>query len=80
MSQTVTCERLIGFLHDYLADELESSQRRAFDRHLELCPSCRAYLETYQTTVELGRAALVEEPAPPLPDDLVQAILAARKA
>jgi anti-sigma factor RsiW len=82
--QYLTCEEVITFLLDYLAHELEPDEERAFERHLALCASCGAYLETYLDAVQLGREAMRrEEPlaAPArLGDELVRAILAARHA
>jgi anti-sigma factor RsiW len=73
----VTCEELIGLLHDYVAGELPDDVRRELDRHLSICDSCVAYLDSYRKTVALARAA---EPAiEDLPEDLVRALLAARR-
>ncbi|QQR75765.1 MAG: zf-HC2 domain-containing protein [Holophagales bacterium] len=82
------CREILEFLHAYLDDDLEAEERREFDRHLAVCPSCVAYLDTFRTTVELGRHAFdegrsaaspaLDAPPPPLPEDLVAAILAVR--
>jgi predicted anti-sigma-YlaC factor YlaD len=47
--------------------------------HLRRCSRCRAWLRGLEGTVALARS-LGREPAAPLPEDLVQAILAARAA
>jgi anti-sigma factor RsiW len=73
----VNCRECTDFLHDYLAGELPATQQRIFEGHLELCPPCLTYLESYRKTVALG-ALVTEEPAEPLPEALVTAILAAR--
>jgi anti-sigma factor RsiW len=57
----VTCEEVITFLLDYLTRELSSEEQAEFDRHLAICPSCKAYLETYKQAVRLGREALRDE-------------------
>jgi anti-sigma factor RsiW len=78
----VTCQEFVEFLMAYLEDELGSGQRSTFQEHLEACPPCTAYLETYQETVKLGKS-LCEDPQGPVPDEvpeeLVQAILAAKR-
>ena len=77
----LTCEEVITFLLDYLSGELPPDEQRNFERHLVLCPSCAAYLATYEATVQLGREALRQELAgapPQLESDLVRAILLAR--
>jgi anti-sigma factor RsiW len=74
----VTCEELIAFLWAYLSGELEPERAEIFERHLEICPGCATYLETYRQAVELSRGAL-DEPEAEIPEELVQAVLAARR-
>ena len=74
----MTCREALDFLMAYLDGELTAEQRAAFDEHLSICASCRRYLASYRETVRLERIANLEE-APPLPDDLVRAIVAAQK-
>ena len=65
---------------DYLDGTLPVSVRMSFTAHVALCGDCRRYIDTYQKTIALGRAAFVEtESSPPqVPDQLVRAILASR--
>lgn len=80
-SADVTCRQFVEFLADYLAGELPPVQRDEFNAHLAACPSCVSYMKTYQETIRAGRAALAatDEPLPEgIPEELVQAILAAR--
>jgi len=77
----MTCRELVDFLMEYLAGTLPNAERARFDAHLSECPDCVAYLRTYRDTVKLGKAVFTEpdSPVPPeVPDDLVEAILAAR--
>ncbi len=78
----MTCREFIGFLMQYVDGELPEDTRGAFDKHLEVCPSCVSYLDSYRTTVRLAEELREcgDDPVPPsVPDDLVQAILKARK-
>jgi anti-sigma factor RsiW len=77
----MTCRELADFLGDYLAGDLPAEVRAAFDRHLSLCPNCVDYVASYRSTIELGRRAFADEQADAtseVPEELVQAILAAR--
>lgn len=74
----VTCEEVIGFLHDYLAGELGAERAHEFERHLSICDSCVAYLDSYRATMTLAKASAAEAAAD-LPPDLLRAILAARR-
>ena len=82
MSETyIKCEEVITFLLAYLSNELPPEKEHEFERHLSVCPSCVAYLKTYQETVKLGRATYEKEmeTAPlELGNGLVQAILGNR--
>ena len=78
----MTCRDFITFLLEYSSGELSPERRREFDAHLAECPWCVAYLHTYEHTIRLGTAAsAVPEAAVPaeVPEELVQAILAARR-
>lgn len=76
----ITCREFVEFLDDYVSRVLPEAARMAFDAHLAACPSCVAYMKTYQATVRAGRAVLTprETPVPAdVPEELVRAVLAA---
>jgi anti-sigma factor RsiW len=78
----VTCRELVEFLMAYLDGDLPEDERRAFDAHLELCEACVEYLRAYEKTLRLEREAFQDACAPPaddIPEELVSAILAARR-
>ena len=78
----MNCREFTAFLHEYLVGNLPAEQRAEFDKHLAECPSCVAYLDSYQKTIQLEKDALSvpEDPPPPIeaPEELVRAILCAR--
>ena len=78
----ISCKEVIEFLWAYVSDELSPEKRHEFDRHLALCPSCVAYLDSYKKTIEMEKAMvseIAEEECEEVPEDLVQAVLKARK-
>jgi anti-sigma factor RsiW len=78
----VTCREFADFIFDYLAGELPADSRARFERHLARCPHCPEYLRQYQLTVAASQAAFDDLDAPvpeTVPEELVSAILAARK-
>ena len=75
MEPYISCREVIDFLVDYLDGKLSPADLRRFERHLAVCESCVAYLQTYQQTVRLARD-LDEETD--LPEELVAAVLASR--
>lgn len=78
----LTCRELIAFIHDYLEGGLPETERARFEEHLAVCPACVAYLSSYEDTVRLAKAAYCDPEGPvpeDVPDELVSAILAARK-
>jgi anti-sigma factor RsiW len=78
----MNCREFTAFLHEYLGGNLPAAERAEFDRHLAECPWCVVYLDSYQKTIDLERAAFSssEEAPPPAdaPEELIQAILRAR--
>ena len=78
----MTCWELVEFLLDYLDGLLSEPERRSFEEHLGECPDCVAYLGTYREAIRLGREAYTtgdDLPLPDAPEDLVRAVLAARR-
>ena len=81
MRSRLTCREFVDFLADHLAGELEPRVRSAFDAHVERCPSCATYLNTYGRAMRLAKTtAAGEDEAVPtdVPEELIRAILAAR--
>ena len=75
----MTCRELAEFLDDYLDGSLAPETRATFDTHIGECPECAAYLQSYAATIRLVRSAAGEPVPSSVPEELVQAILAARK-
>lgn len=80
----MTCRELADFIIDYVDGGLDDDVLTQFERHLTRCPNCVRYLAAYRTSIEMGRRALVEDGDAPAteagaPDDLIDAILAARE-
>jgi anti-sigma factor RsiW len=76
------CREFVDFVMDYLSSELSDAARADFERHLDRCPNCVRYLETYKVTVALGRVAfdsLESELPTEVPEELIQAILVAQR-
>lgn len=81
----VSCQSCADFLMDYLDGLLPEAQRFSFDSHLALCRDCAVYLDSYRAVVALvqglGEAdAPGLPPPPPMPPEMVRAILEARRA
>ena len=72
-----TCRDVVEFLAGYLAQELAADERTRFEAHLDACPECRTYLRAYGDTIRLAKDAGAALPDP-VPEELVQAILATR--
>lgn len=78
----ITCREFEEFVQAYVDDELPTRQRSVFEWHMRICRECREYLAAYKRSLELGKAILgaEDEPVPDtVPEDLVKAILSARK-
>ena len=74
-----TCRETMEFLRAYVDGDLPDGERAIFERHLESCPPCVNYLDSYRATIALARDACGSDEVPRPPDELVRAILDARK-
>ena len=79
-SEGRTCKDLLDFLDDYTEGALPAGEQRRFEAHLDVCPPCQDYLSSYRTTVGLTQEAYQDEACEDLPEDLVRAILDARRS
>jgi anti-sigma factor RsiW len=73
----MTCREVIEFLMSYLDGELPPEVCAEFERHLAVCSSCVAYLESYRQTIAISQSggATTETSDPQeLPAELVAAI------
>lgn len=70
----MNCSELItSFLADYVEGHLPAETLADFEHHLDVCPSCVAYLQSYRATIAMaaGTAVVPDE----VPEELVSAIL-----
>jgi anti-sigma factor RsiW len=76
------CRELLQFLGDYLDEALPAAQRDVLQLHLDRCPACRAYLRKYRQVIRQSQQSweAAERACEPVPEALVQAVLAARRA
>jgi len=78
----MTCREFADFIMDYLSGELSPDVRQTFETHLSRCTNCQKYLAGYKQTIELGRRAFEDDEAElpgDVPEDLIKAIMAARR-
>ena len=79
----MTCRECSEFLSDYLDGELATAVSASFDQHLSRCPNCVTYLEQFSATIRAGRLAFADDESAgecPLPEEMIRAILEARRA
>ncbi|MCS6849991.1 MAG: anti-sigma factor [Gemmataceae bacterium] len=51
----ISCRELVEVLLDFVAGDLEPEHRQRVEAHLQECPPCGAYLQTYRLTIQLSR-------------------------
>jgi len=71
MTSEYDCPEMMELLVDYLEGELDDQKKAELEAHLELCPPCLNFLETYRETSEICRKALRRE----MPDALKSNLL-----
>ncbi len=75
----MSCREFVEFLMSYLDGELAAEPLRVFEEHMQMCPPCVTFLETYRDSIRLGKC-VCQEQEDEVPEALIQAILAARRA
>ena len=68
---TLQCREITDLLADYLEGELPADTARALEIHLEGCPPCIAFVNTYRSTVNAARRIREVEIPPELHDRLL---------
>lgn len=78
----LTCAQFERFVFDYVEGTLAARERARFEFHMRICPMCEVHFRSYVKAVEMGReiCRADQRDAPmPLPDDLLAAVLDARR-
>jgi hypothetical protein len=57
----LTCQQLTDIILDYVTNDMEPALRAAFERHLQRCVDCVAFLNTYQETIRATRSVCHED-------------------
>jgi predicted anti-sigma-YlaC factor YlaD len=72
----VECRQIAELLGDYLEGTLPRATRDLIDFHIDGCPPCVAFLNTYRGTVKATRTL----PDVPIPPELKKRLLAVLKS
>jgi anti-sigma factor RsiW len=77
----MTCREVTDALNDYLSGELSPERHAELEGHLAPCADCTNYVAAYKKAVMLLKGSLdSDEPtSTDIPDELVKAIIAARR-
>ncbi len=67
-----TCKQMADLIYAYLNNSLNPDVKKDFEQHLQICPDCVSFLNTYRKTVEVTRAVRARE----IPADVRKNILA----
>lgn len=49
--ENLTCQQVTDAIIDYLTGDMQPETTRLFDDHLQGCPDCLAFFNTYNSTV-----------------------------
>ena len=74
------CDECVELLVDYIADELPPQRARALEIHLELCPACVCFVNTYRDTVNIARTLQAEDIPPELTQRLIDFLRTEKEA
>jgi anti-sigma factor RsiW len=74
-SREIGCPECVELLADYIDGTLPRDQTEQLEWHLDGCPPCVAFVNTYRGTVDAARR-LRETPEAKLPPELRQKLIA----
>lgn len=63
--EIANCKAVVALIAEYLNASLGDAHRHAFEQHLNDCPECTAFLNTYKKTLALTSAFLKSEASQP---------------
>jgi anti-sigma factor RsiW len=66
------CDECVELLVDYLEGELPPKRQRALEIHLDLCPSCVSFVNTYRGTVNIARTLHADDIPPEVTQRLIE--------
>jgi anti-sigma factor RsiW len=78
----MSCEEVVDSLSDYVEGRMSAGEHARMEEHLAVCSPCAKYLKRFEATLAACRSLRSAEFAsqlPEMPEELMQAILAARK-
>jgi anti-sigma factor RsiW len=73
------CDECVELLVDYLEGELPPERARALEIHLDLCPSCVSFVNTYRGTVNIARTLHAEDIPPEVTQRLIDFLCKEKK-
>ena len=68
---TLTCVELVELVTDYLEGALSAEDSDRFERHLEACSGCTAYVDQFRETIRLTGSLRTEDVSPQARDTLL---------
>ena len=66
----ITCEQVTALVVDYVTGTLDDTTAGAFERHLQRCRDCIAFLNTYQKTIQTTQSLSYDD----IPAEMVQRV------
>ena len=50
----IDCKSIVSNIMGYIDNELDLETMNALEKHLELCPECKSFVDTYRKMLELS--------------------------
>jgi anti-sigma factor RsiW len=70
---TMSCRELVALVTEYLDGTMPRVERIRFERHVAVCPPCRAHLEQIRDTIRVSGELTEESISPAARDALLDA-------
>lgn len=66
-----TCKQITDLMVEYLTDQLRPKLKQEFKKHLDICPDCVNFVNTYKKTVQSTATLRSEEIPPKVRDNIL---------
>jgi hypothetical protein len=68
----LTCQEIVNLVTEYLEDSMNPQLRVSFEKHVTICPACRAFLSQMRETIRISGQIRSESLSPQTRDALLE--------
>jgi anti-sigma factor RsiW len=71
----LSCRDVLALASDFHDGDLAPAETDSFSRHLEICPRCDRFYQSFERTIRVARGAVLLRPSPEVRERLVDGVM-----